>query len=147
MTSNNPTVFFGDSRWHGRLDVPPVVVSAGVRWHGQDGDERYLLPNLWCLHMYRYEAELILDNGSYPIRYGSISIIAPNVPNHFRYDQQCEHFYAHFALETATDPQDSIVFPVMMVLGADFDGLYNDMAAVTSDAIVPSYRLRARFWD
>ncbi len=147
MGINNQTVYFNDSRWNGRLDVPPVVVSAGIKWHGHNGDERYFLPNLWCLHMYRYDSELILDTGVYQIHYGKISIIPPNIPIHFRYEHLCEHLYVHFALETATAIQYPIVFPVMMALGTDFDGLYNDMAEVAGNAVVSSYRLRSRFWD
>lgn len=67
--------------------------------------------------MYRYDAELVLDNGTYPIHQRSVSIVPPNVPIHYRYTQPVEHFFLHFSLDQASEDANPVHFPVMFDWG------------------------------
>ncbi|WP_374209731.1 helix-turn-helix domain-containing protein [Glycomyces sp. TRM65418] len=81
------------------LDLPPAAVHAGVGVHGLTAAEDvFRLPDLWQLHLYDYEAELIVGGTSHAIRPGRVSLIPPDTEARFRYRGPSEHRYAHFKL-------------------------------------------------
>jgi AraC family transcriptional regulator len=99
-----------------RLDQPPTVVNLGVGVHGTAGRrDVFQLPDLWQLHLYRYEAEVIVDGVAHPIRPGHVSLIPPGVVVQYLYQGRSEHLYAHLRLPDR-GPITSV--PVMQEAGA-----------------------------
>jgi AraC-like DNA-binding protein len=82
------------------LDVPPVVHGLGVGVHGRSGRlrDRFLLPDLWAFHLYRYRARLTLDGEEHELRAGSVSLVPPGVVTQYEYRGVSEHLYAHLRL-------------------------------------------------
>lgn len=81
------------------LDGPPRVSAAGVATHGQRArHDHFQLPRLWSLHLYRYQAVLILDSVRTPIRPGTVSLVAPGVDIRYEYEGPSEHVFAHLDL-------------------------------------------------
>ncbi len=75
----------------------------------------FRLPDLWQLHLYRYEAELTVDDEVFAIRPGRVSLVPPGAVVRFRYRGRSEHLYAH--VEFPPGPATSSV-PVMQDAGA-----------------------------
>ncbi len=86
------------------LGRAPILVQSGVGRHGQDGAstiESWRLPDLWCLHFYRYHARLEIGDESFSIVPGGVSLVPPAATLTYHFEGEVEHFYAHFSLEPA----------------------------------------------
>ena len=66
-----------DIHWNMPLESSPIIVQIGENTHGAMRDEAYVLPDLWCFHLYAYEAELEVDGVHLPIRPGYVGIVPP----------------------------------------------------------------------
>ncbi|MFE2757833.1 helix-turn-helix transcriptional regulator [Actinosynnema sp. NPDC059335] len=81
------------------LGEPPSVVNLGVAVHGVAGRrDEFLLPDLWQLHLYGYEADLAVAGAPHPIRPGHVSLVPPGTRVVYRYRGRSEHLYAHLRL-------------------------------------------------
>lgn len=82
------------------LGLPPVPAALGVGVHGRSGrlNDRFRLPDLWAVHLYRYRAELVLDGEPHQLSPGSVSVVPPGVITDYRYRGISEHLYAHLRL-------------------------------------------------
>lgn len=88
--------------WPISLDDPPEVVALAQARHGVDTlVEDWLLPDLWAMHFYRYDARLVVDDVPVRIRPGSVSVIAPGARMHYEYHGPSEHVYAHLRIAQA----------------------------------------------
>jgi AraC family transcriptional regulator len=104
-----------------QLAEPPVVVSLGVGVHGvRRRVDVFRLPDLWQLHLYRYNADLVVDGVPYAIRPGCVSLVPPGVVVQYVYRGRSEHLYAHVRL---TDKGESRPVPVMQDAGAETPAL------------------------
>ncbi|MFJ9250848.1 helix-turn-helix domain-containing protein [Streptomyces sp. NPDC101776] len=82
------------------LGQPPVVVNIGVGVHGvASRTDVFRLPQLWQLHLYRYEAELTVEGTSHLVRPGRVSLVPPGATVRYRYQGRSEHLYAHLRIE------------------------------------------------
>lgn len=85
--------------WPVRLDQPPEVVNVGVGRHGVHcSTERWVLPNLWSLHLYQYDGDLTVDHAPLLITAGSVSVVPPGTTMLFRYRRPSTHLFAHLRL-------------------------------------------------
>ncbi|MGL5818477.1 MAG: helix-turn-helix transcriptional regulator [Phycicoccus sp.] len=81
------------------LDRPPVVVAVGSAVHGTHRPrERWVLPTLWALHVYRYDGEVSIDRARCVIRPRAVSIVPPGAVMEYRFRGPSAHYYAHFTL-------------------------------------------------
>jgi AraC family transcriptional regulator len=88
-----------------RLGAPPVVANVGVGVHGVTGPtDVFRLPDLWQLHLYRYDADLNVDGTPYAVRPGRVGLVPPGATVRYRYRGRSEHLYAHLRLPAAGDP-------------------------------------------
>lgn len=88
------------------LDEPPAVASVGVGVHGPAGHtDVFRLPDLWQLHLYRYDADLTVDGTPHVIRPGRVSLVPPGATVRYRYRGRSEHLYAHLRLSAAGTPR------------------------------------------
>ncbi|MFJ9902405.1 helix-turn-helix domain-containing protein [Streptomyces sp. NPDC101152] len=103
------------------LDAPPVLASVGVGVHGPAGHtDVFRLPDLWQLHLYRYEADLTVDGTPHPVRPGRVSLVPPGATTRYRYRGRSEHLYAHLRLPATGTPR---TIPVMQDAGTQLPAL------------------------
>ncbi|MEO0586767.1 MAG: AraC family transcriptional regulator [Planctomycetota bacterium] len=84
------------------LGACPVVVNLGVSVHGRVPIERYRLPELWCLHLYRYRATVEAHGQRHAIAPGSVSLVPPDTALVYRFRGRSEHVYVHFRIDAAS---------------------------------------------
>ncbi len=97
----------------------------GVPRHGEtQAIDKYLLPDLWCFHIYSYHAVLELDGVIYSISPGTASVIPPGVQAVYRYAGSSEHVYFHFQPQPPLQSGESgAVLPTICPLGEHFSEL------------------------
>ncbi|NUP98257.1 MAG: helix-turn-helix transcriptional regulator [Armatimonadetes bacterium] len=127
------------------LDERPRARQIAIRTHAPGTSGTYHLPDLWCLHLYRYHGELALDGEPLAIRPGCAGFTAPGVVASYAWQARSTHAYAHFAL--AEPAAGSFLLPLMLDLGEDFEPLFRRLEeAVTHRATQPR-RAEVRLWD
>jgi AraC family transcriptional regulator len=103
------------------LDAPPVLADVGIGVHGTAGrTDVFRLPDLWQLHLYRYEADLTVDGTPHAIRPGRVSLVPPGTTVRYRYRGRSEHLYAHLRLPVTGTPR---AIPVMQDAGLQLPAL------------------------
>ncbi len=137
---------FYDARWRLNLNQPPEIVSAGLSTHGLNGEERYLLANHWCLHLYLYEVELQFDQYRFQVRPGYVTIVPPNIPICYAYTGPGTHLYFLFTAAEA-DKGDGVSVPPISNLGDAFEGEFAAIKNVVGSIDSAPYRLRSRLWS
>ena len=130
--------------WSIPLHQRPTVVSAGVVDHGQKPVDRWWLPRVWCLHFYRYEAELILDGQPFAIQPNCVGVIPPGVHQEYRYHGLSRHSYVHFELPSGGP---GVAVPVMADLGERFAPLARSLEQAIGDLAIAPMRCHVRVWD
>ena len=133
-----------DLRWFLPLDVPPEVAQVGFGVHGQDGWERYLLRDLWCLHLYTYETTVTVGTHRLPIRPGHAGLIPPNTPVLYEFTGHSRHLFVHFRCPLGGP---GVAIPAMQDLDSDFPRVFRDLEEIVLGATLPAHRVRARVWD
>jgi AraC family transcriptional regulator len=98
------------------LDEPPRVLTAGVGVHGLNAsEERFLLPDLWQVHLHKYEGEIELGGTVHPVRPGYVSLIPAGAEVVFRYRGRSENFHLHVRMPKRGN---QYTVPVMQDAGA-----------------------------
>jgi len=126
------------------LHQQPKVVACAIADHGQAMVERFWLPRFWTLHLYAYEAELVLDGVSHQIRPGMAGVIGPGVHQEYRYRGISRHTYAHFELSTGGN---MVPLPVLCDLAEGAVAFNSRFAAAIGDFAVRPMRSHVRIWD
>ena len=121
----------------------PQVAHMGVGRHGSRAVERYQL-DMWSLHLYPYEAEMLIDGVVFPIRPGFAGIVQPRCQIEYRYDQPVRHLYAHFTLPP---PEITNTVPAMQDVGARFGAMYADFEQTIGFFATQPRRAEARLWN
>lgn len=126
------------------LESQPVIVQIGENTHGREKEEDFVLPDLWCIHLYDYEAEVEADSQTLPIRPGYAGITPPGLPMRYHFFGRSPHYYAHFSM-APSEPTYRI--PAMLDLKNDFQSTVTGFReAVRSWSISPP-RAAVRLWD
>jgi AraC family transcriptional regulator len=82
------------------LDAPPRIAGIGVGLHGTKRlQERWLLPDLYSLHIYSYDGELVVDGTTLELHPGVVSIVPPGARMEYTFSGPSEHLYVHFGLQ------------------------------------------------
>jgi AraC family transcriptional regulator len=127
------------------LDSRPTIAAIGVGVHGARLVERFQL-DLWCVHFYRYRAELVLDGQTFAIRPGCAGIIAPRVEQEYRYEGKSEHLFAHFGFARRTSGR-LVSIAAMQQLGRAFGRVYDEFEVAVRTYQSQRARAVARLWD
>lgn len=130
-----------------RLESPPRVVSLGVSLHGiREPVERWLLPDLYALHVYGYRGEVEVDGYVHQIHPGSLSIIGAGSFMEYRYLGPSEHVYAHLAMPTSGP---SVDVAIMRDLGPEAATISTRLhtASVLTDPAHQSAELWSILWQ
>lgn len=109
--------------WQVPLDFPPQVVAIGRNAHGFVPVDRYRLDDLWSLHLYGYDARLLLDGREVAVHPGTLGVTPPGVQMETHYRGISVHLYAHFRLPPGPTR------PVWAVTdtGASYEALYAEL--------------------
>lgn len=101
------------------LGLPPDPAALSVGVHGRSGrlNDRFRLPDLWAVHLYRYQGELTLDGERHQLIPGSVSLVPPGVITDYRYRGVSEHLYAHLRLQQPSDDQTHQIVPAVFDAG------------------------------
>lgn len=127
------------------LDDCPEVVAIDQNVHFDDPVERFCLPGLWSLHLYRYEAELAVGETVFPIREGFVGVTPPGAETEYRYAAKASpHLYVHFRLG-----EGGATWPVraMQDAGERFEEVFADLSEVVAGRSPSRARVNARVWD
>ncbi len=117
----------------------------GSASHGKPygpSEDLYRLKNLWCLHLYRYFGEVLVDGQPYPIEPGFVGIVKQDAAMLYRYRGLSQHCYCHFVAPTS-GPE--IEIPVMQNVGSPFESLHERLRSVAGSS--NHTRQRAVVWD
>jgi AraC-like DNA-binding protein len=153
MATNATTVEatgWEEIRWPIALGTPPDFVSVGIGLHGRQGPiDRYLLPDLWCLHLYTYSATLLLGKQTFPIRPGFAGLIPPNMPTEYRYRGVSQHLFVHFRWSTNAQAtgESAERIPAMQDMGAEFARYYGQLERVVRGVGRAPSRAQSCVWD
>lgn len=129
------------------VGAPPTQVRIGIGRHGvpnQVTEERYRLPNFWCLHLYRYHAELEIGGVSFSIVPGTVSIIPADTPMVYRFRDRVEHVFCHFQL---ADEEPKASIPKLQSLGPRFGNLDERLREVAMRPDSSQERCQSVVWD
>jgi AraC family transcriptional regulator len=128
------------------LGAPPRVEGIGVGIHGtRRRRERWLLPELHSLHLYRYEGELAVDGTPFALRPGFVSVVPPGALMEFTFRGPSEHLYVHFALDTAGEPRN---VPLVQDLGIGAPAMFDRVrsASILTNPAQQSAELWGALW-
>ena len=90
-------------RWDIPLGALPRVVNAQrVQQAAGRLVERWWLPKLWTLHLYLYEAEVVVNGVALSIRPGYADLIPPDTTIEYHYRGPAPHLFVHFRLLPST---------------------------------------------
>lgn len=78
------------------LDAKPIVRAIGIASHGPAAVEKFLVGNLWCLHLYRYRSRIKIGADSFEIYPGCIGITPPSAESSYVFSERSTHGYIHF---------------------------------------------------
>ena len=129
------------------LDLPPTILQIGIGVHGAAPTERYRLEGLWCLHLYRYRAEVRLNGTRHAIAPGHAGVTAPGTEMEYRFSGLSTYAYAHFLLPGLGGDDARVSVPVMQPLGDDFGGVNAALEEAVGWFPVQPRRAEARLWD
>lgn len=131
------------------LQNPPQVAWIGIGQLGKVALERYLLPDLWCIHLYRDPLHLRAGELEFAIQSGDATLIPPATPIEFRFEAPATHwhFYAHFRLTEGQNSEEKASIPAHQSIGAGFERLCQSLEAVMSAKQVPGARAQANLWS
>jgi AraC-like DNA-binding protein len=129
--------------WEICLEHPPEVLAIGLGRHDEPAHS-YKLNGLWCLHLYRYNGELVLGEERTPIRPGTVSLIPPNTLfEHVWPERPAEHVSVHFRLKQGAAAQ----VPLIQSVGVLAERMWEDLTEAVSWLEANDARLAARIWD
>lgn len=130
------------------LDAKPRIAASAPTVHGYEGKEhveRYRLPTLWCLHVYRYEADMYAGEHHLPLRPGVATLVPPDTPLEYHYRGLSPHFYVHFELgETGTQAP---LVPLRQELGERLTEVEADLRFIAAQLAANPARAEIRLWD
>ena len=134
--------------WELCLEAPPEILMMAFGFHlPQAGYDCYRLPDLWCLHFYRYNGELRINGEGFAIRPGYCSLTPPNALLEYSYHQSPSvHSVAHFRLP-AKISGPLLSLPAMRDLGRDFETLVGSFEEAIAWRGTQPGRVVARVWD
>jgi AraC-like DNA-binding protein len=133
-----------DVRFSIPLESQPTILQIGESTHGYSPEERYLLPDVWCFHMYRYEATVEIDGSSLPIRPGFVGITPPGARSRYRFFGNSPHLYAHFSLAPVGT---QFQVPAMSDMGEKFASMIAGFQEAISYWPFSHRRSEAKLWD
>jgi AraC-like DNA-binding protein len=133
--------------WRLSLNHPPKLRYMATPVHGGIPIEIWRNLGFWCLHAYRYYADLRINNDWFEIRPGMVSILPPSCEQEYRYRGPSRHTYAHFDLRNQNSELDSALLPALVDLGSEFEAFDADFREAAAWLPAQPRRSQSRVWD
>jgi len=132
------------------LAARPKVVNCGIGEHGAHGREEYCIPRLWSLHLYFYKVQIEVNDESYQILPGSLTLIPPGAQIVYHYNKRRHrHFFVHFAIPACQSP--AVHMPVCQHLPEAMDELFDRLENMqrirTHNALHAEISFWSLLWD
>ncbi len=102
------------------------------------------MQGLWCIHLYRYHAQLRINSEVFLIQPGTISITPPEALLEYHYRGHSVHAYAHFEMR---DSPGDIRIATFQHRDEDFARLNAEMEHAIGYFSLQPARATARLWD
>ena len=131
------------------LAEPPRIEWISAGRHGRHAREDYRLPELWCLHLYRWTGALLVNEVAFPVSPGYVSIVAPDSPlSHFfrTQDPPAVHLTCGFRL-AAPGAGANVLLPVMSDTGESFGTIHAAYEKAIGVFGATPRRAEAIVWD
>lgn len=127
------------------LEAPPRVVAAGIGRHGALPVEVFLLPRLWCVHLFRDPMDLRVGGEKFEIVPGCATLIAPGSLIEFHFSRPCIHryAYAHFEVEAG----ETTPVAAFQNLASRFEAIYALLEALIAGQNTHQMRSQAHLWS
>ncbi len=139
-------------RWAIPLQTQPQLVQIGLSAHRGKPKERYFVPDLWQVHIYRYRATLRVQNDllgrewfEFPIRPGHASVLAPQSGSEYHHPGRSPYVFAHFRLPPPS--ANSPTVPVMQDLGPEAGELNQRFESAVACFSTHRWRAQIILWD
>jgi len=130
--------------WRIPIESPPEIEWYDLARH-MHGSESYRLYDLWCVHLYRYHGEMVINNIRIPIRPGSASIVPANTYfTHVWPGKQHVHISIHFRVRSNSTEQ---TVPVIQDLGEAFEAEWEELLAVRRQGHHSERPMQAKVWS
>ena len=132
--------------WNIPLGSQVALRAISLSTHGRFGlVEKCRLPGIWCLHLYRYEGSVCIDEEPFSIRPGYLSIFPPDVQLEFQMRGISRHIYAHFAFPAEANATATVA--TMIDAGEYFPALNEQLQTIIRYFAVQPRRAEVRFCD
>ncbi len=132
------------------LDDPPRLSFLGEGTHGvtpKDRTLRYMMTDVWCVHFYTYEGELVVNGESFPIRPGYVSVTPPKARLEWRLHGPSFHRCAIFSLTSRPNHACPELLPAMRDLGGEYPRFHDEIGEAIGCFAVNRRQAEARMWD
>lgn len=83
--------------WEMDLSHAPKLVNIAAASYEEPRSERRQIAE-WCIHFYKHDGTLLLDDAEIQLAPGSIGLIPPDVSHELDFRGRSEHLFAHFRL-------------------------------------------------
>lgn len=126
------------------LGEAPEIAVVGMGRHGRVPLETFLVPDCWCLHLYRDPMRLRVAGEWFDVVPGSATLIAPGAPIEFHFARPIEHLhvFAHFGARGLAQP-----FAPFQLVGADFEACFTQLQSAVGFWATRSPRAHAVLWE
>jgi AraC family transcriptional regulator len=125
------------------LAEPPTIIGIGPGLHHPGLPHVWRMAG-WCLHLYGYEADLIMAGQALPIRPGFASVAPPRIELDYRFRGPSQHISVHFS--AAAGPARWAV-GAMIDLQPRYAEIERALYAASSWQAADPLRARVRLWD
>jgi hypothetical protein len=134
--------------WPIDLSQHPVISQGALTSHNRSGEsstERFLLPELWCLHLYRYHGRVEIPGHRLMIHPGSLTIFPAGLPLTYHFQGVSTHFYVHFRIATSAKPARYVLGH--QDTGADNGWWNGELEQIVEYSRSDSLRAEVKLWD
>lgn len=131
------------------LNTMPQIVAAAYGTHGIAGKrkvEKYLLPELWCLHLYQYTATAYVNGYELKIKPGCLTLLPAGAELEYHYHGLSSHYFTHFRMNTA-EPSGGIPLPAFYELGSESGRFESDLKVMVAASLTNPIRANVKLWE
>ena len=129
------------------LGKKPDVALLAIGIHGPARREPYRVRGHWCLHLYTYHGEVLIEGVPYQIHPGCVGVLPPNADTVYTFHGRSYHACSHFTLPEPDSSDDLVEIPIMQDAGARFGAMYQAMESAIACLRSSRTQAEVRLWD